>query len=176
MIKKLFEEQKNDEEVLLVFRRHWLALLPSILSSGVLFMVGIFGLFLPFFVKITGESYNLYLLLESLIFIFAIVLFYISWVINHLSIGILTTQRLVDVDQHNLFWRNTAAALLKNVQDISVDVTGFLPTLFGVGAIHVMTAGEVPNVEYTYILHTESVVEKIHEAQDKLRKENETIR
>ncbi|PIY00064.1 hypothetical protein COZ22_01195, partial [bacterium (Candidatus Howlettbacteria) CG_4_10_14_3_um_filter_37_10] len=44
MIKKLFEDQKDDETVIKIFRRHWLDLLPTgILSSFlIIFTLGLF--------------------------------------------------------------------------------------------------------------------------------------
>ena len=167
MVNKFFEEQGEDETVYFTFGKHWLALVHPIIASGILIILGIAGLFLPIYLDIKGDTYKIYLLFESLIFLMAVILFYVPWVLYYLSVGVLTNIRIVDIDQHSLFHRNTTFARLENIEDISIKTIGFLGTFFKVGRIDIMTAGEVPNLEYPYIKHPEKIAEEIHKAQQK---------
>jgi hypothetical protein len=58
-----------------------------------------------------------------------------------LDVWVLTTQRLVDVDQHRYFSREVSSVLLSRVQDVTTDVTGIIPSLLGYGNISVQSAG-----------------------------------
>lgn len=59
--------------------------------------------------------------------------FLTSWVI--------TSHRIVDIEQLGFFGRKVSSFLLIRVQDVTTDVHGILPTLLGFGDIHVETAG-----------------------------------
>ncbi|MEA2701931.1 MAG: hypothetical protein QOE22_640 [Candidatus Parcubacteria bacterium] len=59
--------------------------------------------------------------------------FLTSWVI--------TSHRIVDIEQIGFFSRKVSSFLLLRVQDVTTDVRGILSTLIGFGDIHVETAG-----------------------------------
>jgi uncharacterized membrane protein YdbT with pleckstrin-like domain len=59
--------------------------------------------------------------------------FLTSWVI--------TSHRIVDIEQTGFFRRKVSSFLLVRVQDVTTDVRGILATLLGYGDIHVETAG-----------------------------------
>ncbi len=58
-----------------------------------------------------------------------------------LSVWILTSQRLVDIEQRRYFSREVSSVLLSRVQDVTTDVTGVIPSLLGIGNINVQSAG-----------------------------------
>jgi len=172
MIKKLFEDQKDDETVIKIFRRHWLDLLPTGILSSFLIIFTL-GLFIGHtFFSINKDLEKMIIVLESVFVLLAVTFFYVKWALYYLTIGVITNERIVDVDQNNLLSRNTASATLENIEDISVDVTGFWNTFFNVGTIAVMTAGEVPNLEFNLIKNPEGVANEIHQAIE-LAKEKE---
>ncbi len=55
---------------------------------------------------------------------------------------IITTTRIVDIHQFGFFRRHVASFLLSHVQDVTTDVNGLLPTVFGFGTLRVETAGD----------------------------------
>lgn len=59
--------------------------------------------------------------------------FLTSWVI--------TSHRIVDIEQIGFFRRKVSSFLLIRVQDVTTDVRGIFSTLLGFGDIHVETAG-----------------------------------
>lgn len=166
MIQKFFNGQKDDEVIILVAKKHWLSILPIIVFSGVLVILGTAGLFLPLFMEIKGLAYNIYLLSESLIFLAAVVFFYVSWVLNYLSFGILTNERIIDIDQRGLFSSSQTAAQLESIEDVTANVSGLVSTILNVGTLLVMTAGEIPNIEFEYIKNPQAVAEAITKAQE----------
>jgi hypothetical protein len=58
-----------------------------------------------------------------------------------LDVWVITTERIVDIHQLGFFRRQVSSFLLAHIQDVTTDVNGILPTLFGFGTIHVETAG-----------------------------------
>lgn len=55
---------------------------------------------------------------------------------------VITTTRIVDIHQFGFFRRHVSSFLLSHVQDVTTDVNGFFPTLFGFGTLRVETAGD----------------------------------
>ena len=132
---------RENEKVLFEIRRHWyvlavdssfvvlLALIPIIVIAS----AGYFGfseqaLFLIFFLSAAWL-----LILWSV--------FFIIWTNYYLDVWIITDQRIIDVEQFSLFSRDVSEFRLDRIQDITVEVKGFLPTMLKFGNIHVQTAG-----------------------------------
>lgn len=64
---------------------------------------------------------------------------------------VMTSENVVDIDQHGLFRKDTSTLRLSRVQDISVHVAGPMQTLFRYGTVSIQTAGEHENFVFDYI-------------------------
>jgi hypothetical protein len=60
-----------------------------------------------------------------------------------LDVWIITSKKIIDVEQHSLFRREISIMNLEKIQDITFEIRGFIPTLFNYGDIKVQTAGAV---------------------------------
>ncbi len=60
----------------------------------------------------------------------------------HLNLWIVTSKRVVNIKQVGFFNRRVESFLLSHVQDITTEVRGLVPTIFGFGTVRVETAGE----------------------------------
>jgi len=60
----------------------------------------------------------------------------------YLDQWVITTTRIVDIHQYGFFDRHVSSFLLNHVQDITTDVNGVFPTMFGYGTLRVETAGD----------------------------------
>lgn len=73
-----------------------------------------------------------------------------------LTVWVVTSRRIVDIEQHGFFRREVSSFLLARVQDVTTNVDGVFQTLVGFGDIHVETAGRserfampgIPNPEH----------------------------
>ncbi len=83
-------------------------------------------------------AFNLFL---SLYYFFTLTFFFRAWLDYYLDIWIITSERIVNIEQKNLFARKISAFRLNRVQDVTADVKGVLPTLFHYGDVHIQTAG-----------------------------------
>lgn len=59
----------------------------------------------------------------------------------YLNVWVLTSERIVDVEQRRFFSREVSSVLLNRVQDVTTNVTGVLASFLGIGSIKVQSAG-----------------------------------
>lgn len=70
---------------------------------------------------------------------------FLSWYFN---VYIITNKRIVDMDYNHLLNRNISEAPLRNVEDITHTVKGFLGTVFNYGTVSIQTAAERRELEF----------------------------
>lgn len=63
------------------------------------------------------------------------------WMDYYLDVWVLTDNRIVDIEQRGFFDREASSFRLDRIQDITIEITGLIPTLFDFGIVHVQTAG-----------------------------------
>jgi len=172
---------KPDETMILEIRHHWLAMLrSSILSfllasipAVILIVLNQFGVSLGTLSTETG----LHLVSLSIFIIFSWILivwtfFYIAWTNYFLDVLVLTDKRLVDVEQVGLFSRQLSELRLENIQDVRVEIHGFLETLFDFGNIHIRTASESTQFNIDVVPRPYKIKDAILAEYDKKRKEH----
>jgi membrane protein YdbS with pleckstrin-like domain len=169
VIKDFLKDGDGDEKVLVVIRKHWLQILPILISSSILLSLSMAGLILPLTRDFFGQYYAIFISVIAVVASVAILSLYIAWILNRLTFGVLTNKRILDIDQKSLLCRQVTQARLDNIEDITVETNGLFRTLLNVGEIHIMTAGEVPNIEFMYVLDAQKTVELIHAQQDNLK-------
>ncbi len=140
---------KEGERLIREVRRHWIVMLGPVLGSFFLVflpLVIIFFLYLISFsildfVSLNGSVFALSVIFYSLWLLFIFIFLTVQWTEYYLDVWYITDSRLVDVEQISLFSRKTKTLSLKRVQDITVEVNGFLATALNFGDVHVQTAG-----------------------------------
>ncbi len=151
LMEKLFKDQYDDEEVLLVFRKH-----PVVMRKGlILFMVALLlgvvpSLFIPEFVWFYGGL--------GVGLILGLLLMFPSWVYWYFSVNIMTDQRFIQIVQKGFFKKSFADINIKQIQSVNYHVMGVQETLLGFGTI----------VMQTYL--GDSVIHEIHHPE-KIAKE-----
>lgn len=127
-----FIGQHENEEVLMVFRRHPIAM-----------RKGFYTLLIPFVLAsiptlIWPDNLNfLWVALGG--FGIGLVGFFYHWVGWYFSVFIISDQRLRQVSQRGLFNRSVIDLGLSKIQNMSVDVPGFSATIFEFGTIVIQT-------------------------------------
>jgi uncharacterized membrane protein YdbT with pleckstrin-like domain len=84
------------------------------------------------------------------------------------DILIVTSQRLVDVDQRGIFTRIVTETPLDTIQDVSWSRRGMVQTLFRFGNVKVQTAGATANCEAVNIPQPQAVHELINELRQRV--------
>jgi uncharacterized membrane protein YdbT with pleckstrin-like domain len=140
---RYFKEQFDDEEVLLVFRKH-----PIVMRKGLIF--GSFALLVPMLYTLALTfiyannpeklpSLNFFygsLLVGVILAVLAFLPFWISW---YYSVYIVTNQRLIQITQKGLFHRSMVALGLNQIQMVNYEIGGFEQTVLGFGTIMIQT-------------------------------------
>ncbi|MFA5185726.1 MAG: PH domain-containing protein [Patescibacteria group bacterium] len=148
---------KDREDVRHITRRHILTMLPGLVLALILIVI-------PFFLMFPMFSWGIF----GVILFFIAVLLGIGVAIRTLllwdaDILIVTTLRLVDVDQRGILTRIVSEAPLDAIQDVSWSRKGILQTIFRLGDLKVQTAGATANIEAKSIPHPEAVHELIND-------------
>ena len=160
-------DQRPNERVVLYLRRHWFALLRLAISFALLFLVpiilgfifwSILSAFLadPFFGPFTVIIGSIYFLS---IFLFC----FLAFTNYYLDTWIVTSERVINIEQNGLFERVDSELDMIAVQDATAEVSGMLETFFDYGDVLVQTAGEQEHFHFIHVPHPERVKQQIME-------------
>ena len=129
---KHFKEQFDDEEVLLVFRKHPVVMRKGLVLSSVAILLGIIpALFKPEFSWFFGGL--------GIGFVLAFIVFFPFWIGWYYSVYIVTDQRLIQITQKGLFHRSMVGLGLSQIQMINYEIAGLQETMLGFGTIMIQT-------------------------------------
>lgn len=151
-------EFHEGEKVIAEVRRHWLPLLGE---GAALLLIGA----LPFAAEgllasvggRTADVLNHYgahiLVLESTWILLVWMVFAVIWTNHYLDVLIITDRRILDIEQVRLFERDIAELRVNNIEDMHVEVPGFLAHWLDFGNLELQTAAEskafiVRNIEH----------------------------
>ncbi len=129
---EVFEGQREGEEVLLVFRRHIIALRKGFYSILIPFLIAS----LPTLV-FPGEFLYLYIAFGGLAF--GLLLFFYHWIGWYYTLYILTNQRLRQSTQSGLFGKSVIDLPVSKIQNISYTIPGLSGEMFKFGTIVIQT-------------------------------------
>lgn len=132
ILKKSFEGQRDNEEVILVFRRHIIAM-----------RKGFYLLLIPFALSaipplIWQSQLELFLLPIGGLLL-GLLLFSYQFLMWYFTVFILTNQRLRQVTQHGFFGSDVVELKLSKIHNISYNIPGMSGELFGFGTIVIQT-------------------------------------
>lgn len=173
-----FEGQKPGEKILLVLHRHWF----DIVSQFIIILIMLGALFGSYafssrlYESFAAEDYrSLVAFARNLFFMLIWITFFIIWIDYYLDVWIVTDRRVVNIEQKGLFAREVSELELENIQDITSDVHGLIPTFLNYGDLFVQTAAEKERFIFHNIPDPYSVKDLIMNLQKKFedREENE---
>lgn len=154
------------EEVLAIVRRYpWSMVFPALVAMVIL-LAPFFFLFPLLRLGSWGVLLILLLMAVGLFLCLRLVVLY------SLNALILTTKRLIDVDQRGFFHRVVSESTYEKIQDVSFSLKGIGQTLFRYGTVHIQTAGSQVNLEIHNVRHPERVQELITRIQTEMRESN----
>ena len=129
---KYFPDQFDDEEMLLLFRKHPVVMRKSIIFGSLAMLVGVLpALFIPNFTVFFGGLGVGFLLM-------CLIMFY-SWIGWNFSVYIVTNQRFIQMSQKGLWRRSMIDIGLDKIQTISYEIKGLQESLLGFGTIVIQT-------------------------------------
>jgi uncharacterized membrane protein YdbT with pleckstrin-like domain len=137
---KYFKDQFDDEEVLLVFRKHPVVMRKGLVIGSLGLLVGpLYVLALTYLKPNNPPSINFFFGSIGISFVIAAILFFPSWLSWFYSVYIVTNQRLIQISQKGLFHRSIVGINLNQIQMVNYEVAGLQETLLGFGTINIQT-------------------------------------
>jgi hypothetical protein len=173
-----FDGQKPDEKILLVVHRHWFNILSQFVVVFLMLALFFGSYWLSAFLNnpFSNPVYdNLIAFARNLFFLITWIVFFIIWIDYYLDVWVVTDQRIVNIEQKGLFSRVVSELELENIQDITTDVKGIIPTFLNFGNLYVQTAAEKERFVFRFIPDPYEVKDIIMGLQKKSerREENE---
>lgn len=134
MPEKYFADQFDDEEVLMVFKKH-----PIVMRKGLIFaclgpLLGV----LPAAIMPT-LGFTIFFGGLAAGFVLAFLLFFPSWIAWNFSVFIVTDQRFIQITQKGLFHRSVVDIGLSQIQMVNYEVAGLQESMLGFGTITMET-------------------------------------
>jgi hypothetical protein len=144
---------EESENIVQVVRKHWFILFSFIVGDVLLALLPLFG-YLAIIIIFNGlPAGTLAALLSAEGLSGTLWFFYLAWLLliwmhftNHLTdyyldLWVITDRRIVAIDQRGFFRRFLSSFRLERLQDLNVEVNGFIATLLNFGTIDAQTAG-----------------------------------
>ncbi len=136
---------RPDEKILMVIRRHWyvmtgpfIGFLCAITLPSILLVVIGSG-----FPALSGAEFSAVIKFFLALYILALFLYlFILWANYYLDVWIITSSRLIDINQRSLFVREISEMNIEKIQNVTIEVNGFMATYLRLGSLRVETAGE----------------------------------
>lgn len=155
---------KETEKIIIALHRHWILLIGEIVVIFVLLFTPVIGsFFIIDFIKEKFEDfYYFFWFFLSIYLLFIYIVFFIIWMDYYLDMWIVTDNRIIDIEHYGIFKREVSEFSLKNVQDVTIEIPGMIPSLLKYGNVIVQTAGE-KSFKVMQIPHPEKVKDIIIE-------------
>jgi len=157
---------KAGEKILFEVRRHWFVIVSESALIALLALMPFIALGASSTVHLSTQLFYVILFLCAGWLLTLWSVFFIIWTNYYLDVWIITDQRIIDIEQLNLFNRVVSEFRLDRVQDITIKVNGLIATILGFGDIHVQTAGEMEK----FLIKS---APKPYEVKDKIIKEHD---
>ena len=139
-----FQGMDDDEQVLYVLRRHFITNLTWIVLTFLF-------LFVPILVSavLLPSKFIFSASMFWYLFVFGFVIErFLHWFFN---IFIITTKKIVDMDFFNLLNRNISETPLRNIEDVTYEITGLPGIVFNYGTVTIQTAAEKREFEFEHL-------------------------
>lgn len=165
-----FPGKDDNEKVHLIIRRHWIVYITHGLTSIVLLLLPIilFVVIVNYFQITFGFPLNHILVLGiSIFYLYLSTQFIISFMNYYFDIWLITNKRIIALEQKSLFNRIISELALKNVQDITIEKNGILPTMLDFGTLFVQSAGRRTRFTFETVPHIYEVKEELNDLVSK---------
>lgn len=136
----------HEGQTTLIFtHRHWASLLKQIVVIGFFLLLPIIILVT---VSLTGKSFfhgivlNFIVVAISIYYMVMTTFAFTEWISFYYNILVVTETEVIEIVQNGIFDRKISEISILRIQDVSAEINGFWPTLFGYGDVVVESAGD----------------------------------
>lgn len=156
-------DQEPNEKLILFLRRDLFILFKIVVLYLFLLLI---PLLMSLAFSLVGLQFNgvMEIVVTLLVFsyyLFVLVMFYRAFLDYYLDIWIVTTERIITIEQKDLFNRVISELRLFRIQDVTSESSGFFATFFNYGNVHVQTAAEQKRFEFVQVPDSHGVAKVI---------------
>lgn len=155
-----FETMENEEEIILFLRKHWITNVPWLFIGLIMIMAPFFVSKINIFDGVPDNFLFIFTLIWYLITTAYLLESFLTWFFN---VYIVTDERIIDVDFHNLIYKEVSDANIDKIQDVTYKMGGVVRTIFNYGDIVLQTASEIPNFEFEAVPKPSRVVKVLQD-------------
>jgi membrane protein YdbS with pleckstrin-like domain len=169
-----------DETIEFQLRSHWIMFAGELVLVFVMALIPIavgifFNLVWPN-LFVGGISRPLLVLAASAYYLMMWAFFITKFVDYYLDVYLVTTHRVLDVQQNGMFSRTVAELDLARVQDVTSEVKGIFHSLLDFGDVKIQTAGAEDHFVFENVKHPDQIRKRLLELVDiDRRNEGEAI-
>ncbi len=164
-VKKYFDDQFDDEDVLFVFRKHPIVMRKGLIIGMAAWLIGpLYTLILTYASPDSLPSMTFFGVSLLLSMLLGMLILFPSWIGWYYSVFIVTDQRLIQITQRGLFHRSVVDLGLSKIQSTNYEIKGLQATLLSFGTIVIQTyMGDL-------------VIHEVHHPVEVIRKISEILR
>lgn len=136
--------QHESEKIILLIREHPITQVPWIINVvGLSFILVLLNILLP---QLFNPAQIVFINFFSIVLIFSYA--WINFLRWFFEIGVVTNERIIDIDFKSVLYKEVTIAKVENVQEISSRSSGYIGTLFNYGNVYVQTSGADIDIEF----------------------------
>ncbi len=163
-----FETRERKEKVVLLLRRHPITNVGWILIAVLMIFAPLtLGAF-PIISFLPGNFQFIVILGWYLITTAFVLENFLTWFFN---VNIITDERIIDIDFHNLIYKEVSDCKIDNIEDVTYKMGGVVRTIFNYGDLYIQTAAEVPTFEFLAVPTPSKVSEVLRDLMIEEEKE-----
>jgi len=163
-----FETQEDEEEIMLLLRKHWITNVPWLILGILLILAPLTLKWFPLLSFLPTNYQLMAVIIWYLLTVFIIFEKFLTWYFN---VNIITDERIIDIDFNNLIYKEISDAKIDKVQDITYKMGGAIRTLFHYGDVYIQTASAEPNFEFLAVPKPEQVVKILNQLREEEERE-----
>ncbi|MAF14045.1 MAG: hypothetical protein CMI53_04110 [Parcubacteria group bacterium] len=174
MLKFHIPHHLKGEKIIILLRRH-----PFIILIKIIFWAFV-AILPPIFYLILGDELAkifsnellspLVVLFTSLCYLYIWLFAFHSFVDYYLDVWIVTTERIINIEQKGLFARTVSEQKIYRIQDVTSELKGFFSTLLDFGTVYIQTAAEKERFIFKQVPAPYKVARKITKIVEKNKK------
>lgn len=165
-----FETREKKEKIVLLLRRHFITNTRWIFVGILMIIAPVVLTSFPL-LSFLPANFKLIAILGWYLVTIAFVLEgFLSWFFN---VNIVTDERIVDIDFHNLIYKEVSDTKIDKIQDVTYRMGGVIRTIFNYGDVDIQTAAEKTEFDFSAVPKPDRVARVlqdliIEEEQEKL--------
>jgi len=156
---KLYEVRKHNFGIIIIYVQVVLGMSVAVVLSYVL---------LPNLLGDLDQAILYANLFTALVLLITIVVIVFTTTIYRQNRLIVTDRNITQVLQYGLFSRKVSQLNIVNVEDVTSEQKGFIPTIFNFGTLKIETAGEQSNFNFNYCPNSNYCAKVILDAREKM--------